>query len=212
MSYFLLLFTTIICQSLYLTTSISTTTHVLQHYVNRLTPVVYLKLYETVVVFYAIIFGVCTVGLIGMTYPPLRRLLHQRIAFPLPAIFSLWPYGICMGEALLLAAFMALQAYWFWYWSEGWTYRRKTGLMSFLSIPIHIPSHHIPTHHTASPYTPLTHLLDLLHSRPLELPHSPPFSNYPTHTPTPPTHPRTLSTRPMGRSASCIAYLRSRLR
>ena len=92
-----------------------------------------------------------------MTYPSLRRFLHKRMVFPFPTLISLWPYGICIGEALLLTTFVALQSYWFWYWSIGWTYRRKTGHTPTLSIyPLSYTLPIYPFHHTPSPSTPLT--------------------------------------------------------
>lgn len=63
-----------------------------------LQPIVYLKLYETVVVFYSIIFVIVTAGIIGTYYTPLRRKLHRRVNVSfIPKMINLWPLGASVG-------------------------------------------------------------------------------------------------------------------
>jgi hypothetical protein len=63
-----------------------------------LQPIVYLKLYETVVVFYSIIFAIVAAGIIGTYYTPLRRKLHRRIKVSfIPKMINLWPLGASVG-------------------------------------------------------------------------------------------------------------------
>jgi hypothetical protein len=63
-----------------------------------LQPIVYLKLYETVVVFYSIIFVIVAAGIIGTYYTPLRRKLHRRINVSfIPKMINLWPLGASVG-------------------------------------------------------------------------------------------------------------------
>jgi hypothetical protein len=66
---------------------------------NWLQPTVYLKLYETVIVYYAIIFTIIAFGTTGTYYTPLRRILHKRVNMMyIPKIINLWPLGASVGE------------------------------------------------------------------------------------------------------------------
>ena len=94
-----------------------------------LQPMVYLKLYPDVLVYYSMLFFMMSVGVFS-TYNSIgRRLMHYRmdVNFIIPKIVSIWPLGMCVGELLLLCAVLALHAYWFWYWGGwGWDYRAET--------------------------------------------------------------------------------------
>ena len=87
-------------------------------------PVVYIKLYEDVVVFFAVLLGVAAVGVAGTYHPPARRALHRRVNVGLPkalAAVDPFPLGASVGELLLAAALAALYAYWVWFWSTRYT-------------------------------------------------------------------------------------------
>lgn len=91
---------------------------------DYLQPMVYLKLYPDVVVYYSFLLLVIAVGVAGTYWLPVRRLLHRRMRVDwIPKAVSLWPLGATLGELLLLAGMIGLHAYWFWYWSKGWEYR-----------------------------------------------------------------------------------------
>ena len=94
-----------------------------------LQPMVYLKLYPDVVVYYSMLFFIMVVG-VSSTYNSIgRRFMHYRIDVNsiIPKIINLWPLGMCVGEFLLLCSVLALHAYWFWYWGGwGWDYRAET--------------------------------------------------------------------------------------
>jgi hypothetical protein len=87
-------------------------------------PVVYVKLYEDVVVFFGALAGVVAVGLAGTYHAPTRRALHRRVDVGLPRALR-WadpfPLGASVGELLLGAAVGALYAYWVWFWSTRYT-------------------------------------------------------------------------------------------
>ena len=92
-----------------------------------LQPVIYVKLYQDVVVYFAIVVGVIILGVTGTYHPPLRKQLHKRfsVAF-IPKLINLWPTGASAGELLLFAVYLILNAYWFWFWSTGFFYRKST--------------------------------------------------------------------------------------
>lgn len=94
---------------------------------NYVVPAIYFKLYQDVIVYYAAVVAVVVVGAFSTYYAPLRRVMHMRMSVDwIPKIVSLWPYGICIGEIFLVTVILGLEAYWFWYWSDGWKYRSKT--------------------------------------------------------------------------------------
>ena len=87
-------------------------------------PVVYIKLYEDVVVFFGLLLGVAAVGLLGTYHAPLRRALHARLDVGLPkALRALdpFPLGACLGELLLAGVVAALYVYWVYFWSTRYT-------------------------------------------------------------------------------------------
>lgn len=62
-------------------------------------PVVYLKLYQTVVVYYAMIFWLIICGVVGTYNAKLRRILHHRVNMNyIPKWVSLWPMGASIGK------------------------------------------------------------------------------------------------------------------
>ena len=66
---------------------------------NYLQPTVYLKLYETVVVYYSVLFLIVVTGIIGTYYAPLRRYFHKRINMSfIPKRINLWPVGASVGK------------------------------------------------------------------------------------------------------------------
>ena len=72
-----------------------------------LQPLVYLKLYETVVVFYSVIFFIVISGIIGTYYTPFRRQLHRRINMSfIPKEINLWPLGASLGTSIWLTTFL----------------------------------------------------------------------------------------------------------
>ena len=92
-------------------------------------PVIYVKLYQDVVVYFAIVVGVVILGVTGTYHPPLRKLLHRRFSMSyIPKIMNLWPTGASAGELLLFSVYLGLNAYWFWFWSTGFLYRKTTKL------------------------------------------------------------------------------------
>ena len=94
-----------------------------------LQPMVYLKLYPDVVVYYSMLFFIMAVGVFSTYHSIGRRIMHKRIDVNsiIPKVISLWPLGMCVGEMLLVGAVLALHAYWFWYWGGwGWDYRFDT--------------------------------------------------------------------------------------
>lgn len=94
---------------------------------NYVAPTIYFKLYQDVIVYYSVVVAVVVLGAISTYYAPLRRIMHTRLSVDwIPKSISLWPYGMCLGEIFLVTAILGLEAYWFWYWSDGWTYRPKT--------------------------------------------------------------------------------------
>lgn len=65
---------------------------------NWLQPMVFLKLYQTVVVYYSIILLIVTFGIVGTYYAPLRRQLHRRVdMWFIPKRINLWPVGASIG-------------------------------------------------------------------------------------------------------------------
>ncbi|RYG51974.1 hypothetical protein EON67_02255, partial [archaeon] len=83
--------------------------------------IVYFKVYEDVVVYFSLLLSVVVIGLVANRIPAARRFLHRRFLVPcLPKWFTLWPHGMCVGEASVLAVVAALYVYWFWYWSFGY--------------------------------------------------------------------------------------------
>ena len=66
---------------------------------DYLQPTIFLKLYETVVVYYSVIFLIVATGIIGSYYAPLRRYFHKRINMNfIPKIINLWPVGASIGK------------------------------------------------------------------------------------------------------------------
>ena len=64
-------------------------------------PVVYLKLYQTVVVYYAMIFWLIICGVVGTYNVKLRRMLHTRVNMSyIPKSVSLWPMGASIGKLI----------------------------------------------------------------------------------------------------------------
>jgi hypothetical protein len=63
-----------------------------------LQPLVFLKLYQTVVVYYSIILLIVISGVVGTYYAPLRRHLHRRVdMWFIPKGINLWPVGASIG-------------------------------------------------------------------------------------------------------------------
>ena len=94
---------------------------------DYLQPVIYLKLYQDVVVYFSIILGIIVVGVAGTYTPSLRNFLHKRVPMRfIPRVMNLWPTGASIGELSLFLSFLALNAYWFWFWSAGLKYRIYT--------------------------------------------------------------------------------------
>lgn len=63
-----------------------------------LQPMVFLKLYQTVVVYYSIILFIVIAGIVGTYYAPLRRHLHRRVdMWFIPKRINLWPVGASIG-------------------------------------------------------------------------------------------------------------------
>jgi predicted ferric reductase len=84
-------------------------------------PIILPKVYPDVVVYFALLFCWVILGAAGTYTPSVRRSLHRRFAVPyLPSFLNLFPLGCTRGEALLLASFVGLNGYWFWYWSTGY--------------------------------------------------------------------------------------------
>ena len=70
---------------------------------DYLQPTVFLKLYETVVVYYSVIFLIVVTGVIGSYHAPLKRCFHKRINMNfIPKIINLWPVGASIGKQLSL--------------------------------------------------------------------------------------------------------------
>ena len=66
-----------------------------------LQPMIYLKLYQTVIVYYSVIFGIVVCGIVGTYYTPLRRYLHQRVdMYVIPKAINLWPVGASIGKRI----------------------------------------------------------------------------------------------------------------
>ena len=64
-----------------------------------LKPMIYLKLYQTVVVYYSFIFFIVLCGIIGTYYAPMRRKLHCRINMSfIPHRINPWPLGATSGR------------------------------------------------------------------------------------------------------------------
>jgi hypothetical protein len=90
-------------------------------------PIVYVKLYSDVVVYFTFVLGIATLGCVGTHVPAVRRALHRRYNCALPAALAAvdpFPQGACLGELLLAAALAGLYAYWVAYW--GFLYTRIT--------------------------------------------------------------------------------------
>lgn len=87
--------------------SMQNSTYTLLEYLpdpNWLQPMVFLKLYQTVVVYYSIILLIVLVGTIGTYYAPLRRHLHHRVnMWFIPKSVNLWPVGASIGMRCLRA-------------------------------------------------------------------------------------------------------------
>lgn len=63
-----------------------------------LQPMIYLKLYQTVVVYYSFIIFIVFCGIGGTYYAPIRRKLHWRINMSfIPHRINLWPLGATVG-------------------------------------------------------------------------------------------------------------------
>ena len=64
-----------------------------------LQPKIYLKLYQTVVVYYSFIIFIVLCGITGTYYAPVRRKLHWRINMSIvPHRINLWPLGATVGK------------------------------------------------------------------------------------------------------------------
>ena len=80
--------------------NITTTTLELLPDPDWLQPKVYLKLYETVVVYYSMIFAVVAVGIVGTYNSALRQYLHKRVNMCfIPKVINLWPVGASIGQS-----------------------------------------------------------------------------------------------------------------
>ena len=80
--------------------NITTTTLDLLPDPDWLQPKVYLKLYETVVVYYSMIFAVVAVGIVGTYNSALRQYLHKRVNMCfIPKVINLWPVGASIGQS-----------------------------------------------------------------------------------------------------------------
>lgn len=85
-------------------------------------PVIVVKLYEDVLVFYCVLLGLAAAGLLATYHAPSRRVLHTRVAprwlRALPAwLAGEWRHGLCLGELGVLVALGGLTAYWALYWT-----------------------------------------------------------------------------------------------
>lgn len=87
-------------------------------------PIVVLKLYEDVCVWFGIVLGVSVISAALLSVPGVRRILHRRVAV-VPGVhewFAEWGRGYSIGEILLLLCVTALYGYNFWYWAYGFDY------------------------------------------------------------------------------------------
>jgi hypothetical protein len=87
-------------------------------------PLIYVKLYSDVVIYFTVLLGVAAVGMLGTYSPSLRRILHRRLSVGLPralAAFDPFPHGACVGELLLAAAMLGLYVWWILYWGYYYT-------------------------------------------------------------------------------------------
>jgi predicted ferric reductase len=123
---------------------------------NWLQPIVYLKLYPDVIVYYCFIFGIITVSIASTYWLRLRRTLLRRFSVDVtrssncfvnncltrPVSLYLkqteicsFRLGVTLGELLLIATVAILHGYWFWFWSVGWGYRNDTITTSEINYP-----------------------------------------------------------------------------
>lgn len=82
----------------------------------------YVKLYEDIVVFYGVLLGLAGAGLLATYYAPARRAMHARFApkwlAGLPAwLAGEWRHGVSSGEVGLITSLVGLTAYWLYYWA-----------------------------------------------------------------------------------------------
>jgi len=101
-------------------------------------PMIYLKLFPDVLVYYCFISAIIAVGCLATYHTPTRRFLHRRIDVSfIPKVLNLWPVGASLGELLLTTTVTALHCYWFWYWSTGWLYRPDSVAGSYSSLQVY---------------------------------------------------------------------------
>lgn len=112
-------------------------------------PVIYIKLYLDVVVYYGTVFCLVGCGLLSTYWIPLKRILHHRIPIYNCIIFqyvNIWPHGITRGELLLVLTLTGLHAFWCWYWTQGWSYRKFTILANeYETLQVRFPTRIILT-------------------------------------------------------------------
>ena len=90
---------------------------------------IYLKLYQDAIVYFAFVLVIAISGIVGTYNPRARKILHLRFSVDfIPMSINLWPTGITIGEMILFALYLALNSYWFWFWSTGFSYRQSTSL------------------------------------------------------------------------------------
>ena len=90
--------------------------------ISHSSPVVIIKIYEDVIVWYAIIACVAAGGAVGLASKRARRLLHTRVTRPfagaprrlLPS--TEWRIGVTIGELLLVTTVLAYTAYFVCFW------------------------------------------------------------------------------------------------
>jgi hypothetical protein len=78
-----------------------------------------IKVYPDVLAYYCFVFGLLLVGVLAVTVPSVGARLRRRfrVAHPDSVFFSpLFRLGATPGEIILIAAYVGLNAFWFWYW------------------------------------------------------------------------------------------------
>jgi predicted ferric reductase len=95
---------------------------------TSINPIVVVKLYEDICVYYALIVGVALIGVVGTYTRAGRRILHRRYDLDVfnsqkwwPSSLRFFPQGATFGEMLILCVGATLYIYWVYYWRYKYT-------------------------------------------------------------------------------------------
>ncbi|EDQ89066.1 uncharacterized protein MONBRDRAFT_37160 [Monosiga brevicollis MX1] len=105
----------------------------------------YFKVYEDTLVYFAFLTFVVVLGVITHFSPRIQRTMHTRYKVYAP-LSSYLPYGVTVGETLLLLAVAGLAGYWLYFWRWGYDritvraikYHRALGVIVWTLVTSHM--------------------------------------------------------------------------